>query len=154
MSAIATQVDLAGDTMVACSMSSTGEALAFGGSGGYVHLWALSHHPSVNAYSQVRPAIRKTCSLTNHSDLELWPLGSLKVTSRTCGVTQPCMLAYRTLSRRCRMQSLEVPAALPEPAVRLAERDSFAAAETFYPDEVPRLPPHHSCHACTALSKQ
>lgn len=39
--------------MVAASMASTGEGLAFGGSGGYVHLWALSHQPSVNAYSQV-----------------------------------------------------------------------------------------------------
>ncbi len=47
------QVDLAGDSMVAASMASTGEGLAFGGSGGYVHLWALSHQPSVNAYSQV-----------------------------------------------------------------------------------------------------
>jgi hypothetical protein len=47
------QVDLAGDTMVACSMASTGEALTFGGSGGYVHLWALSHQPRINSYSEV-----------------------------------------------------------------------------------------------------
>ena len=44
---------MAGDSMVACSMASTGEALTFGGSGGYVHLWALSHQPRINSYSEV-----------------------------------------------------------------------------------------------------
>jgi hypothetical protein len=47
---------MAGDTMVACCMASTGEALTFGGSGGYVHLWALSHQPRINSYSEVSSA--------------------------------------------------------------------------------------------------
>ena len=37
---------------MACDMSPSGEALAFGGSGGYVHLWAFNQEPHVNQYHQ------------------------------------------------------------------------------------------------------
>ena len=33
------QVDTAGDALTGCTISSSGEMIAFGGSGGYVHLW-------------------------------------------------------------------------------------------------------------------
>jgi PAB-dependent poly(A)-specific ribonuclease subunit 2 len=33
------QVDTAGDALTSCAISSSGEMIAFGGSGGYVHLW-------------------------------------------------------------------------------------------------------------------
>lgn len=48
------QVQAEGDVLTGCAVSTSGEALAFGGSGGYVHLWAASPEPSVNHYSQVR----------------------------------------------------------------------------------------------------
>lgn len=43
--------------MLACAaISSSGECLAFGGSGGYIHLWAPSAEPSVNQMRQVGAA--------------------------------------------------------------------------------------------------
>jgi hypothetical protein len=50
------QVDTEGDALVCAAISSTGECLAFGGSGGYVHLWATSAEPSVNQMRQVSTA--------------------------------------------------------------------------------------------------
>lgn len=47
------QVDTEGDALTAAAISSSGECLAFGGSGGYVHLWAHSHDPAVNQMRQV-----------------------------------------------------------------------------------------------------
>lgn len=47
------QVNTEGDMLVSAAISSSGECLAFGGTGGYVHLWAHSHEPSVNQMRQV-----------------------------------------------------------------------------------------------------
>jgi hypothetical protein len=47
------QVETEGDILVSAAISSSGECLAFGGSGGYVHLWAPSADPSVNQLRQV-----------------------------------------------------------------------------------------------------
>ncbi|KAL4430743.1 hypothetical protein ABPG75_005999 [Micractinium tetrahymenae] len=47
------QVETEGDLLTAAAISSSGECLAFGGSGGYVHLWAHSHDPAVNQIRQV-----------------------------------------------------------------------------------------------------
>ncbi len=33
--------------LACCAVSPSGEALAFGGSGGYVHLWASTQEPSI-----------------------------------------------------------------------------------------------------------
>lgn len=49
------QLDTEGDLLTAAAISSSGECLAFGGSGGYVHLWANSHDPAVNQARQVSP---------------------------------------------------------------------------------------------------
>ncbi|KAL4859552.1 PAN2-PAN3 deadenylation complex catalytic subunit pan2 [Chlorella vulgaris] len=46
------QVETEGDILVSAAISSSGECLAFGGSGGYVHLWAPSADPSVNQLRQ------------------------------------------------------------------------------------------------------
>lgn len=51
-------IDTEGDTLVCAAISGTGECLAFGGSGGYVHLWATSAEPSVNQMRQVSTAGR------------------------------------------------------------------------------------------------
>ena len=48
-----TQVDTAGDNLTSAALASTGDAIVFGGGGGYVHLWALSGHPRINAQSEV-----------------------------------------------------------------------------------------------------
>jgi PAB-dependent poly(A)-specific ribonuclease subunit 2 len=40
-------VDTGGDPLVSCDISPTGEVIAFGGAGGYIHLWAASEAPSV-----------------------------------------------------------------------------------------------------------
>jgi hypothetical protein len=115
---------MAGDTMVACSMASTGEALTFGGSGGYVHLWALSNQPRINSYSEVR-------DLGSNGALSLKP---------ACHGLPLCQCLEGTIRRRhvcwCLLQPLEVPSATPQPAVRLTERDSFGLAEAHYPEEV------------------
>ena len=47
------QIDTEGDALVCAAIAPTGECLAFGGSGGYVHLWATSAEPSVNQMRQV-----------------------------------------------------------------------------------------------------
>eukprot|EP00208_Stichococcus_sp_RCC1054_P007145 CAMPEP_0206139688 /NCGR_PEP_ID=MMETSP1473-20131121/7013_1 /ASSEMBLY_ACC=CAM_ASM_001109 /TAXON_ID=1461547 /ORGANISM="Stichococcus sp, Strain RCC1054" /LENGTH=1376 /DNA_ID=CAMNT_0053533577 /DNA_START=121 /DNA_END=4251 /DNA_ORIENTATION=- len=77
------QVDTAGDSLTSAALASTGDAIVFGGTGGYVHLWALSGHPRMNAYSE----------------------------------------------------PLELPLAMPQPAVQLKERDSFALAHQYFPEQ-------------------
>ncbi|KAL0035268.1 hypothetical protein WJX79_009470 [Trebouxia sp. C0005] len=46
------QIETEGDAITACAFSSSGEMMAFGGSGGYAHLWATSATPRVNMASQ------------------------------------------------------------------------------------------------------
>lgn len=48
------QIETEGDMLVSAALSSSGECLAFGGSGGYLHLWAPSADPAVNQMRQVR----------------------------------------------------------------------------------------------------
>ena len=53
------QVLTEGDELVDCAISSTGEAIAFGGSGGYTHLWSLASAQqlvAVNRFSEVPPS--------------------------------------------------------------------------------------------------
>ncbi len=50
------QVMTEGDALVDCAISSTGEAIAFGGSGGYAHLWSSASAQqlvTVNRFSEV-----------------------------------------------------------------------------------------------------
>ncbi|GAX75051.1 hypothetical protein CEUSTIGMA_g2495.t1 [Chlamydomonas eustigma] len=42
------QVDTGGDALTCCTMSSTGEMLALGASGGFLHLWTDQEEPRVN----------------------------------------------------------------------------------------------------------
>lgn len=42
------QVDMEGDLLTAVDFASSGECLAFGGSGGFVHLWGYNQEPRVN----------------------------------------------------------------------------------------------------------
>lgn len=46
------QVETEGDALVCCALSPTGECIAFGGSGGYVHIWAPSQAPSAAGMGQ------------------------------------------------------------------------------------------------------
>ena len=46
------QVDTAGDSLSCCAMSPSGEALVFGGSGGYTHLWSSSSTPRIVAHNR------------------------------------------------------------------------------------------------------
>ena len=46
------QIETEGDAVTCCAFSSSGEVMAFGGSGGYVHLWATAAAPRVNMMSQ------------------------------------------------------------------------------------------------------
>ena len=46
------QIETEGDAVTACAFSSSGEMMAFGGSGGYTHLWATTATPRVNMGSQ------------------------------------------------------------------------------------------------------
>ena len=100
---------MAGDTMVACSMASTGEALTFGGSGGYVHLWALSHQPCINSYSEVcdlscttvvlhMPSINCTCHGSCHCQygVGLMLLVPRAASGSTSGNASACGAADRT----------------------------------------------------------
>ena len=48
------QIETEGDMLVSAALSSSGECLGFGGSGGYLHLWAPSADPAVNQMRQVR----------------------------------------------------------------------------------------------------
>lgn len=45
------QVDCESDALLAADVSSSGELLAFGDSGGYVHVWGASEHALVNLHS-------------------------------------------------------------------------------------------------------
>lgn len=45
------QVDCESDALLAADVSSSGELLAFGDSGGYVHVWGASEHALVNIQS-------------------------------------------------------------------------------------------------------
>ena len=45
------QVDCESDALSAADVSSSGELLAFGDSGGYVHVWGASEHALVNLHS-------------------------------------------------------------------------------------------------------
>lgn len=60
------QVETEGDLLTSVDFSSSGECLAFGGSGGFVHLWGFSAEPRVNLRS---------------NDLELPPLTPQPATS-------------------------------------------------------------------------
>eukprot|EP00775_Hariotina_reticulata_P003367 gene3367-3642_t len=46
------QVDTGGDSLRCCSISASGDAVAFGGSGGYVHLWSSSPHPRISSHTR------------------------------------------------------------------------------------------------------
>ena len=41
-------VDTGGDALLCCDISPSGECIAFGGAGGYVHLWAASARPAAS----------------------------------------------------------------------------------------------------------
>jgi hypothetical protein len=45
------QVDCESDALLAADVSSSGELLAFGDSGGYAHVWGASEHALVNLHS-------------------------------------------------------------------------------------------------------
>lgn len=45
------KVDTEGDMLTSVDFSTSGECLAFGGSGGFVHLWGFSSEPRVNLRS-------------------------------------------------------------------------------------------------------
>jgi hypothetical protein len=49
-------VDTAGDTLTSCHISSSAECIVFGGSGGYMHLWAASDEPKVGERLRLRLA--------------------------------------------------------------------------------------------------
>ena len=54
------QVDTEGDLLTSVDFSSSGECLAFGGSGGFVHLWCYNQGPRVNLRSaplDIPPAV-------------------------------------------------------------------------------------------------
>eukprot|EP00271_Cylindrocystis_brebissonii_P019200 TRINITY_DN5748_c0_g1_i5.p1 TRINITY_DN5748_c0_g1~~TRINITY_DN5748_c0_g1_i5.p1 ORF type:complete len:602 (-),score=103.63 TRINITY_DN5748_c0_g1_i5:18-1823(-) len=46
------RVDCSGDALLTCDVSSSGEFLAFGDSGGFAHLWAANDSAAVNLVSQ------------------------------------------------------------------------------------------------------
>ncbi|KAG1670195.1 hypothetical protein FOA52_014971 [Chlamydomonas sp. UWO 241] len=46
------QVETGGDAINCCAMSDSAQCVAFGGSGGYVHLWTDQDSPTVNAQSE------------------------------------------------------------------------------------------------------
>ena len=45
------KVDTEGDLLTSVDFSSSGECLAFGGSGGFVHLWGFNSEPRANLRS-------------------------------------------------------------------------------------------------------
>ena len=45
------QVDCEGDALLSADISSSGESLAFGDGGGFVHLWSAQAAPRVNLFS-------------------------------------------------------------------------------------------------------
>ena len=49
------KVETEGDTIMCCAVSSSGEVMAFGGNGGYAHIWAGRRDAHVNAMSQPLP---------------------------------------------------------------------------------------------------
>lgn len=49
------KVETEGDTITCCAISSSGEVMAFGGNGGYAHIWAGRRDAHVNAMSQPLP---------------------------------------------------------------------------------------------------
>jgi len=46
-------VDTGGDPLISCDISPSGEIIAFGGAGGYIHLWAGSEAPSANYTGEI-----------------------------------------------------------------------------------------------------
>ena len=47
------QVETGGDALTCAALSSSGEALALGGSGGFIHLWTDQAEPRVNRHSEI-----------------------------------------------------------------------------------------------------
>ena len=78
------QIETEGDAVTACAFSSSGEMMAFGGSGGYTHLWATSATPRVNMVSRpldfpTPPS--KPVRLTEQDSFALpFPYGATQVT--------------------------------------------------------------------------
>jgi len=71
---ISLQVLTEGDALVDCTISSTGEAIAFGGSGGYVHLWSSAQQlVAVNRFSEVQRSSCNICMRYQRSHAE-WAL--------------------------------------------------------------------------------
>ncbi len=74
-----------GDAATACAFSSSSEMMAFGGSGGYAHLWATTATPRVNMVSQpldFPTPIAKPPRLTEQDSFALpFPYGATQVCS-------------------------------------------------------------------------
>jgi hypothetical protein len=64
-----TQVETAGDSLRCAAISPSGEAIAFGGSGGYLHLWSASHQPRISARSRQQQRLVHPVRKVRHADL-------------------------------------------------------------------------------------
>lgn len=140
------QVEIEGDVLVSCALSPTGECIAFGGSGGYVHLWAASEDPTVAGMGQVlclllvagaAGSAAAAAAAACGAAAQLPPLALLpgrqplagKRACRPCGLPA-CMCAFPQCTPH-------VPQVLPAPApstplVSLSEEDCFSQAATFF----------------------
>lgn len=69
-------VDSGGDALVSCDISPSGECLAFGGAGGYLHLWAASDEPSASIGGEI-PSTPELSEVSPPSISEDDPFGTL-----------------------------------------------------------------------------
>lgn len=64
------QANTEGDLLSSVSISASGEAITFGGSGGYVHLWSRKDNPCINIHSAplALPAVNSSTGTQLHED--------------------------------------------------------------------------------------
>ena len=81
-------MDTAGDALTCCALAASGEAMAFGGSGGYIHLWSdASSVPRVNVQSSpLEPLPAYPAALPTFSLGENDSLAQVKKCGRLCGL--------------------------------------------------------------------
>lgn len=133
--------------LTSVAISSSGECLAFGGSGGYVHLWAPTHDPAVNQIRQVGSRRRRErpsgCAALWSNDVAAADTAwAPRARARKQGLASPPSLPHSPTEGQ-RKAHLTPPLAplpqalvLPEPhttLVSLSEEDPLCLAPTYFP---------------------
>ena len=137
-----------GDALLCAAISSSGECLAFGGSGGYVHLWATSPDPSINQMRQVRSAAAAAAGAAAAAAAGwfccCWRVSAAAGAAAAAAALHPISLASSRPQpaappvSRSPAQPLEPPEP-HTPLVSLGEDDPLSQAPTYFPQDASGL---------------